>query len=154
MSAPQHYPTASGVEAAIKAAAQAAFAEDPSLTVAERIRLESFRRFLSRVFSDGAGSEWVLKGGTGILARIPVARATRDVDLFRSGYPLVAALDDLKRLAAIDLHDHFRFEYAGHQATIGGETQPYIDGCRVTFAYSSVRARAECCMSISRRGPG
>lgn len=134
MSAPEGYPTAAGVEAAIKAAAQAASQVDPSLTVSERIRLESFRRFLSRVFSDGPESEWVLKGGTGILARIPVARATRDVDLFRSGYRLDAALEDLRRLAAVDLHDHFRFEYTGHQASIGGEAQPYTDGYRVSFA--------------------
>lgn len=84
-----------------------------------------------RVFSDGAESEW---GGTGILARIPTARATRDVDLFRSGYPLDTALADLRRLAAIDLHDHFRFEYVSHQQSIGGDAQPYTDGYRVSFA--------------------
>lgn len=44
------------------------------------------------------------------------------------------ALADLRRLAAIDLHDHFRFEYVSHQQSIGGDAQPYTDGYRVSFA--------------------
>ncbi|MCZ3386533.1 MAG: hypothetical protein LH630_06120 [Actinomycetia bacterium] len=60
------YLTAAGVEAAIKEAAKKARAADPSLTVNERIRLVHFNRFLSRVFSEGAESEWLLKGGTGL----------------------------------------------------------------------------------------
>lgn len=127
------YPTAAGVEAAIKAAAKAASSKDPSLTVSDRIALESFHRFLSRIFAEGATSEWVLKGGTGILARIPAARATHDVDLFHSGFSLDEALRDLRRLAAIDLHDHFRFEYAGYRPSIDGEAQPYTEGYRVSF---------------------
>jgi hypothetical protein len=63
------YPTAAGVEAAIKDAAKKAAAADPSLDTNERIRLEYFNRFLSRIFSEGAESEWPPKGGTGMLAR-------------------------------------------------------------------------------------
>lgn len=37
-------------------------------------------RFLCRVFS-GPGERFVLKGGSGLLARIPDARKTRDLDL-------------------------------------------------------------------------
>jgi len=33
-------------------------------------------------------SEWVLKGGTGMLARIPDSRATKDIDLFATGASL------------------------------------------------------------------
>ena len=64
MDEPQPYPTAKGVEDAIKEAAKRASADDPALTTNERIRLEYFNRFLSRVFSDGPDSEWGLKGGT------------------------------------------------------------------------------------------
>ena len=99
MSEPEPYPTARGVEDAIKAAARRAQSEDPALNTGERIRLEYFNRFLCRVFSDGPDSEWVLKGGTGMLARVPSARATLDIDLYRSGYGPDEAVEDLRRLA-------------------------------------------------------
>ncbi|MEI2699979.1 MAG: hypothetical protein V9E94_17185 [Microthrixaceae bacterium] len=74
MDEPQPYATAKGVEDAIKAAAKRDSTDDPALTTNERIRLEYFNRFLSRVFSDGPDSEWVLKGGTGMLARVASTR--------------------------------------------------------------------------------
>lgn len=85
------------------------------------------------MFSEGADSEWVLKGGTGLLARVPSTRSTRDIDLYRSGFTITEALSDLIRLASIDLGDHFRFEYAGHTESIGTETQPYTEGYQVKF---------------------
>lgn len=129
----QPYPTSAGVEAAIKEAAKKAAAADSSLDTNERIRLEYFNRFLSRIFSEGDDSEWVLKGGTGMLARVPSGRPTRDVDLYRKGYTLDEALDDLRRLAAIDLGDHFVFQYIGRETSIGGEEQPYTEGYAVSF---------------------
>ncbi len=104
------YADGKGVESAIKAAAQKAQAEDPSLTISERIRLEYFNRFLSRVFSEGHESEWVLKGGAGMLARVPSTRATTDIDLYRRGYDLDEAIADLRRLAEVDLGDHRRVQ--------------------------------------------
>ncbi len=127
------YPTPAGVENAIKDAAKKAAAVDPALDVNKRIHLEYFNRFLSRVFSEGADSEWVLKGGTGLLARAPSTRSTRDIDLYRSRFTITEALSDLIRLVSIDLGDHFRFEYAGHTESIGTETQPYTDGYQVKF---------------------
>ena len=52
MTEAERYATPSAVEAAITAAARKAFTADPSLTIQERIRLEYFHRFLSRVFSE------------------------------------------------------------------------------------------------------
>lgn len=129
----ERYGTARGVEAAIKDAAKKAAAVDPTLDTNKRIQLEYFNRFLSRIFSEGAESEWVLKGGTSILARIPSTRSTKDIDLYREGFTIEQALADLKRLAAIDLYDHFRFEYLGYETSIGADKQPYTDGYRVTF---------------------
>lgn len=68
------YPTAAGVEAAIKDVAKRTAAADPSLSTSERIQLEYFHRFLSRVFSEGDSSGWMLKGGTGMLARVASTR--------------------------------------------------------------------------------
>ncbi|MCW2289122.1 nucleotidyltransferase AbiEii toxin of type IV toxin-antitoxin system [Leucobacter luti] len=130
---PEPYATARGVESAIKDAAKKAAQAAPSLDVNKRIQLEYFNRFLSRVFSEGEASEWVLKGGAGMLARIPSTRSTRDIDLYRQGFALDQALEDLRRLVSIDLGDHFRFEYAGHESSIAADAQPYTDGCRVTF---------------------
>lgn len=85
------------------------------------------------MFSEGQHSDWILKGGTGMLARVPATRSTLDIDLYREGFTLDQALDDLRRLAEVDLGDHFRFVYTSHQHSIGGEEQPYTDGYRVTF---------------------
>jgi hypothetical protein len=127
------YSTAAGVEAAIKQAAKSAHAADPSLTVAELTRQEYFRRFLSRVFSEDEDSEWLLKGGTGVLARVPSARATKDVDLYRAGFTLDQALTDLRRLAAVDLGDHFQFVYSSHSPILTGGEQRYTEGLDVRF---------------------
>ena len=127
------YTTSRGVENAIKDAAKRAAAAESSLDLNKRIHLEYFNRFLSRVFSEGGDSEWVLKGGTGVLARVPSTRSTRDIDLYRKGFTLTQALDELTRLAAVDLGDHFRFEYVTHTSTIGNDTQPYTEGYRVRF---------------------
>lgn len=127
------YATTAGVGAAIKDVARRTTATDPCLTVNERIRLEYCCRFLSRVFSEGSDSEWLLKGGTAMLARVPSTRSTVDIDLHRDGFSHDQALDDLRRLAAVDLGDRFRFVYTGHVNSTGGEEQPYTDGYRVAF---------------------
>lgn len=131
----QRYSSPAAVEAAIKSTARAAFTADPSLSIQERIRLEYFHRFLSRVFSEGTDSAWVLKGGTGMLARVASARSTTDVDLFSRSrsHSLDSALDNLRRLATIDLSDFFRFDYVGHTDAIGGDQQTYTEGYRATF---------------------
>jgi len=55
------------------------------------------------VFSEGADSKWLLKGGTGMLARLPSTRTTLDIDLYRDGFTLDQAIADLRRLADTDL---------------------------------------------------
>lgn len=130
------YGSPAAVEAAITAAARKASSADPSLTVQERVRLEYFHRFLSRVFSESHDSDWLLKGGTGMLARVASARTTTDIDLFRGHRSLDTALDDLRRLAAIDLGDFFRFDYTGHSDAVDGHQQTYTEGYQVDFDVS------------------
>ncbi len=84
------YANARAMEMVIKPATQAAHEVDPSVSVDERIRQATFDRLLCRVFSEGSSSEWVLKGGTGMFARVPNARATKDIDLFVNGYTVQA----------------------------------------------------------------
>ena len=127
------YSDARAVEMAIKTSAEAANRADPSVSVSERSRQVHFDRLLCRVFSEGDASTWILKGGTGVLARVPNARATLDIDLYMNGYSLDQALTALRRLVNTDLGDYFRFEYFGHKQSLAGDQQPYADGYRVTF---------------------
>lgn len=129
----ESYPDPRAVEMAIKSAAKAMAVADPTVSVDERIRQAHFDRLLCRVFSQGESSEWVLKGGAGMLARIPDTRATKDIDLLANGYTLEESLTALRRLAAMDLEDHFRFEYVSHTDSIAGDQQPYAEGFRVAF---------------------
>ena len=127
------YQTPAAVESAIRSAAQKAAQNDKSLSTQERIRLEYFHRFLCRIFSETPTDAWLLKGGTALLARVPSARATSDVDLFNQRHSLAAALTELRRLAALDLGDFFRFEYVSHTDSLGGKQQAYTEGIRVNF---------------------
>lgn len=127
------YKSAAAVESAIRDAARSAFAADKSMSTQDRIRQEHFRRFLSRVFSEHDQSEWLLKGGTGVLARVASGRRTTDIDLFRANNTLDGALAELIRLARIDLGDHFRFVYTKHHMVVGGDQQTYTEGYGVDF---------------------
>jgi hypothetical protein len=85
------------------------------------------------VFSEDAEPGWVLKSGTSMLARVASSPATTDVDLFGQDRTLDAALEDLRRLASIDLADFFRFSYIGHTNAVAGDQQAHVEGYRVSF---------------------
>ena len=121
------------VEQAIKSAATEAHQQDPTRIVADLIRQAHYDRFLCRVFSDGDASEWILKGGSGMLARVPNTRRTLDADLYREGYNKDLALRDLRRVTNVDLGDFFRFVYLRHTTILADDLQPYADGYRILF---------------------
>lgn len=79
------------------------------------------QRFLARVFHRDAG-QWVLKGGIGLLIRMPHARFSRDLDLFRRETDLRDAIADLKRCAAIAGLDPFTFQLSEPRSMTGGVT--------------------------------
>jgi hypothetical protein len=77
--------------------------------VAELRRQFAYGRLLARVFSFHP-ERWVLKGATGMLARIPdQARHSIDVDLYFDG-EIAAALDALREAVEVDLGDFFTFD--------------------------------------------
>jgi hypothetical protein len=127
------YSSGSAVEAAIKSAAKTEHARHPERQVGDLIRQSHYDRFLSRIFSEGEESPWVLKGGSAMLARIPSTRRTLDADLFSNGYDARGSLEELKRLAGINLHDHFVFEFLSATPILQADNQPYQDGWRVVF---------------------
>lgn len=136
------YANSQAAAQAIKAAAHRA-AQSSLLSVDSIIRQVTFDRFLSRVFRPEAPT-FVLKGGTGMLARIPGARATLDVDLTATSRALEDAVAELVELAKVDLNDHFRFEYRGRRSQIEGDNQPYTTGSNITFdVYLGANARGK-----------
>lgn len=124
------YGSGAAVESAIREAARRSttIGRDTSRLVREAI----FDRFLCRVFADESET-FTLKGGTGMLARIPTARTTRDIDLASKERTLDAAIDALIAAAGIDLGDHFRFVHRDTQPVLEGDGQPYTHGARVRF---------------------
>src|SRR5690606_21840201 len=123
------YPDWRSLELAIKdAAKEAARAAGPGIsaaTIDAQIRQARFDRFLSRVFADGEQSEWLLKGGMSILARVPRSRTTKDVDLAaQQAGDLAEAERSLSVLVAADLGDHLTFRLIRSEPTGFGDNQP------------------------------
>jgi hypothetical protein len=99
------------------------------------VRQARFDRFLSRVFAEGEQSEWLLKGGMSMLARVPRSRTTKDVDLAALvASDLAEAERALSVLAEADLGDHLTFRLIRSVPTGLGENQPGVATRRYVFA--------------------
>lgn len=136
MTSPEEsYRSWQGVSQAIKTeASRAAKSGDSALTVTEQIVQANHDRFLSRVFAEGDSSEWLLKGGTAMLARVPRSRATTDLDLAATtAADLDAAQDALEQAASRDLGDHVRFQLTTARESGRGENQPGVQTRRLVF---------------------
>lgn len=120
------YKTPRALEQAVKSAAQK-FPMDTN----KAIRSFYFDRLLCRIFSEEHPA-FVLKGGQGMIARTLNTRSTRDIDLVYREVNVDEAVEELKRVAAIDLGDFvvFRFAEMGKIA----EEQEYREGYRVFFS--------------------
>lgn len=79
------------------------------------------QRFLARVF-DVPGGPWVLKGGAGLLVRIPGARHSQDVDLARGDADVTTAVAELRELAGRDVGDPLRFVVGDPVAMTGAQS--------------------------------
>lgn len=84
------------------------------------------QRFLARVFHQDV-THWVLKGGIGLLIRLPSARFSRDLDLFNRETGVQDAVADLQQCAAITGLDPFTFQLSPPRPMTGG-----VDGVTVT----------------------
>lgn len=119
------YKTPAALEMAIKQAAKDS-PQDTNRAIAGFWR----HRLLCRVFSN-ANRSFVLKGGHAMLARTVDARATRDIDLLSKKDSLDAAVEELKRLATVDLDDFATFEFL--RATPIKTEDEYRSGLNVRF---------------------
>jgi hypothetical protein len=123
------------IKDAAKKAARRAGPGIGAASVDAQIRQARFDRFLSRVFADGERSEWLLKGGMSMLARVPRSRTTKDVDLAAlHAADLVEAQRALVVLAEADLGDHLTFRLIRSTPTGLGENQPGVATRRYFFA--------------------
>lgn len=97
------YKKAEDLDNAVKAAAKAS-----SMDTGRAYVGFFFHRLLCRVFSDSE-SRFLLKGGQSMLARTVDARSTRDVDLLSEDANVENAVEELVRLASIDMDDFVTF---------------------------------------------
>ena len=137
------YPTPGAFDRAVKKAVRLSGAE-PGAGYRQALR----DRFLCRVFS-GGNDTFVLKGGSGLLARIPDARATRDVDFATSERVSAAdALAEMERVAAIDLGDWCRFVLTKHEESM--DENGYSRLLKLRFATFVGEEEKDPCSSTSR----
>jgi len=123
------------IKDAAKKAAQQAGPGVSAATVDAQIRQARFDRFLSRVFAESEGSEWLLKGGMSMLARVPRSRTTTDMDLAaQQATDLAEAERALTELVNVDLGDHLTFRLVRSTPTSLGENQPGVATRRYFFA--------------------
>lgn len=121
-------------DAATKAVRQAGSGINAA-TVDAQIRQARYDRFLSRVFAGGAASEWMLKGGLSMLARVPRSRTTKDVDLAaQHAADLGEAERALSALVAGDLGDHLTFRLIRSVSTGLGDNQLGVETQRLVYA--------------------
>lgn len=78
------YSTPPAMRAALNERAKQAARDDPTYNVSQRIRQHCYVQFLDRLF-DHEPDRWMVKGGGALLARLPGARHTRDIDLWSEG---------------------------------------------------------------------
>jgi hypothetical protein len=102
------YATASALDRAL-ADRIANTARSSPYGVAELRRQLAFSRLLARVFLLQP-ERWVLKGATGLLARMPgQARHSMDIDFYFKG-EIAVAIDALREATELDLGDFFTFD--------------------------------------------
>jgi len=123
------------IKDAAKKVAQQAGPGVSAATVDAQIRQARFDRFLSRVFAEGEESEWLLKGGMSMLARVPRSRTTKDMDLAaQQATDLAEAERVLADLVDVDLGDHLTFRLIRSTPTGLGDNQPGVATRRYIFA--------------------
>jgi Nucleotidyl transferase AbiEii toxin, Type IV TA system len=130
-SAPYGSPEA--LRAAVTARAQSAARTGKRFSVDELLRQFAYARLLARVFIDDPAG-WVLKGGIGLLARVPATRHSMDVDLWSGQGTLAEAERALERSSAVDLGDHVTFEVGTWSERRDQEARPLAQAtviCRI-----------------------
>jgi hypothetical protein len=148
MTESESYATPEATWAAIRSAAQnGAAAVGVQRATLQQLLL--FDRLLARVFDDDA--QFVLKGGTRMLAFIPRARATVDIDLETAAASIDDAVEDLDELLDRDIGDRLRFVRVGRSAGTGSADQPNVTMVKLTYEAVGTRQRVKLDLAIHDR---
>ena len=148
MSEAEPYATPEATWAAIRSAAQNG-AATVGIQRATLLQLLLFDRLLARVFDGDA--RFVLKGGTRMLAFIPRARATVDIDLETAAPSIDEAVKDLDELLDRDIGDRLRFVRVGRSAGPGSADQPNVTMVKLTYEAVGTRQRVKLDLAIHDR---
>jgi Nucleotidyl transferase AbiEii toxin, Type IV TA system len=127
------YASPDALRAAIVARANAATRADARFTVQERLRQFAYARLLARVFTFEPDS-WVLKGGVSLLARVPGARHSLDIDLWGGQHSLAEAERALELASAVELGDYASFDVGAWSERRDEEARPLAQAtlhCRI-----------------------
>jgi predicted nucleotidyltransferase component of viral defense system len=112
------------------------------------------QRFLARIFRE-PDAPWVLKGGTGLLVRLPRARYSDDVDLLypTNNVDLVVPLRELRdALAEPCGNDFFRFELGRIEERAAADGEKAVATARVTaYIGSTEYQRFRIDLSVKKR---
>jgi hypothetical protein len=105
----RRYPTAKDFRQAITQRINTESARR-SRSVSELRREFLYQRFLARVFHSSNDDQWVLKGGVGLLIRLPTARFSQDIDLYNAVHGLEEAIANLRACVVIPDLDPLLFQ--------------------------------------------
>lgn len=115
------YATPQAMRDAVMAHAKSAASARPEARVDQLLRQFAYARLLARLFVL-APENWVLKGATGLVVRLPSARHSLDVDLWGDRDDLAEAEAEIAQATALDLGDHVNLDL--------GDWRRYTDGNR------------------------
>lgn len=149
MSRPDSYATPAATWAAIRAAARSD-AGKSGVLAADLVQLLLFDRLLARVFA-GPDAPFVLKGGTRMLAFIPQARATADIDLEVAHITVDAAIKRLVELVGVDIGDSLRFTLLKQVQMPNSDDQPNVSTVTLTFQAVGLSHRVKIDLAVHDR---
>lgn len=117
------YASPNALRAAVVARANTAAKADQRFTVQQLLRQFAYARLLARVFTLEPES-WVLKGGVSLLARLPGARHSLDIDLWGRQQSIAEAEQALELASAVDLGDFASFDIGAWSERRDVEARP------------------------------
>jgi len=144
----EQYATPEATWAAIRSAAKngaAALGVQPAMLQ----QLLLFDRLLSRVFE--GDERFVLKGGTRMLAFMPRARATVDIDLETVAASIDDAVEALEELLDRDIGDRLRFVRVRRSGGPGSADQPNVMMVKLIFEAVGTRQRVTLDLAVHDR---
>lgn len=150
MTRPDGYATPAAFWTAVRAAVRNDGGKS-GVPARDLVQLQLFDRFLSRVNADPDTTPFRLKGGTRMLAFIPSARATVDIDLEVARCDVDAAVDALSDLVRVDNGDRLQFVLTKRRRSHGSDDQSGIAMVALTFTAVGINQQVKIDLAVHNR---